>query len=271
MMDRRAFVSGALAVLAAPLAVDAQQAARVARVGFLAMGRHPAFPVFAQALTGLGWIEGLAADLVRRGVDVIVALIHPEIVAAQRATKTIPIARSLARPGGNITGLAWDADPEFNAKSVEILGELLPALRRIGGIVDPAFGVAVGWDAAQRGATRRGVHLHAVEVRTPADMDKAFAAMRDMRADAVLIFGGSMLLGSRNRIAQLGVKNRLPVMFPYREAVEAGDLNDRQGGRPHHPALAAAIPGSFQETIVETCCPRGKRPPAIHSRTDGGA
>src|SRR6267143_855691 len=90
MMDRRAFVSGALAVLAAPLAVDAQQAARVARVGFLAMGRHPAFPVFAQALTGLGWIEGLAADLVRRGVDVIVALIHPEIVAAQRATKTIP-------------------------------------------------------------------------------------------------------------------------------------------------------------------------------------
>src|SRR6267143_409323 len=194
MMDRRAFVSGALAVLAAPLAVDAQQAARVARVGFLAMGRHPAFPVFAQALTGLGWIEGLAADLVRRGVDVIVALIHPEIVAAQR------------------------------------------------------------------GATRRGVHLQAVEVRTPADMDKAFAAMRDMRADAVLIFGGSMLLGSRNRIAQLGVKNRLPVMFPYREAVEAGDLNDRQGARPHHPALAAAIPGSFQEAIVETCCPRGKRP-----------
>ncbi|MBB4373909.1 putative ABC transport system substrate-binding protein [Bradyrhizobium sp. cir1] len=244
-------------LLSPPLAAEAQQVNKAPQVGFLAMGRHPAFPVFVQALNGLGWVEGrnvvleprfaepgkaeqfdqLAADLVQQGVDVIVALIQPEIIAARRATTTIPIvmvvgvnpvgqgfASSLARPGGNVTGLAWDADPEFTAKNVEILRELLSAPQHIGGIIDPAFPSTVGWEAAQRGALQLGLDLHGVEVRKPDQMEKAFAELRAVRADAVLVFGGSTLFGSRDKIAQLSMNNRLPVMFLYREGAEAGGL-----------------------------------------------
>jgi len=144
------------AILSPSLPVVAQQAKRAPHVGFLVMGRHPAFPVFVQGLNSLGWVDGqnvvleprfaelgkpeqfdrLAVDLVERGVDVIVALIQPEIMAARRATTAIPIvmivgmdpvghgfARSLAQPGSNVTGLAWDADQQFIAKNVEILAE----------------------------------------------------------------------------------------------------------------------------------------------------
>jgi len=152
------------------LGAEAQQVNKPPHVGFLVMGRHPAFPIFVKALNSLGWIEArnvvlvprfaelgkpeqfdeLAADLVRHGVDVMVALIHPEIIAARQATTTIPIvmvvgidpvgqgfARSLARPGVNVTGLAWDADQQFTAKIMEIHRELLPAPQHIGGIIDP--------------------------------------------------------------------------------------------------------------------------------------
>jgi putative ABC transport system substrate-binding protein len=221
------------------------------------MGQHLALPVFVQSLKSLGWVEGrnvmleprfaevvkpeqfdrLAVDLVRHGVDVIVALIRPEIFAARRATTTISIvmvigvdpvgqglAQSLARPGGNVTGLTWDADPGFTLKNVELLGELHALPQRIGGIIDPAS-PPIGLETAQRGAMRPGLDLHAVEVRAPDQMEKAFASLQAARADAVLVFGGSsMLFGSRDKIAQLGLKNRLPVMFQYREGAESGGL-----------------------------------------------
>ena len=181
------------------------------------MGRHPAFPIFVKALNSLGWIEArnvvleprfaelgkpeqfdeLAADLVRHGVDVMVALIHPEIIAARQATTTIPIvmvvgidpvgqgfARSLARPGGNVTGLAWDADQQFTAKIIEILRELLPAPQHIGGIIDPTVPPTVGWEAAQRGALQLGLNLHAIEVRTPDQIEKAFADRKSTRLNS---------------------------------------------------------------------------------------
>jgi putative ABC transport system substrate-binding protein len=221
------------------------------------MGRHPAFQVFTDGMRDLGYIDGrniilvprfaevgkpeqfdsLAADLVQRRVDIIVALIHPEIAAAKRASTQIPIimvigvdpvgngfARSLARPGGNVTGLSWDADPEFNAKSVEILKELLPNLKRIGGLVDPAFPATTTWDAATRGAIRLGVHLQRADVRAPRELETAFSTLQAAKADAVLVLGGSMLFSIRAEIARLGVKMHLPVMSPYREAVEAGGL-----------------------------------------------
>jgi putative ABC transport system substrate-binding protein len=259
VIDRRAFI-GAIAggLLAAPLVPEAQRARQIPRIGFLAMGQHPSFAVFTRSLEDLGYVDrrnvsleprfaeigrpdqfdGLAAVLVRGGVDVIVALINPEIAAARRATSTIPIvmvlgadpvgqgfARSLAHPGGNVTGLAWDADPDFNGKSVEMLTELLPAVRRIGGLVDPAFPPTNStWEAADRAAARKKVQLQRVEVRAPAEFEEAFATMKRARAAGVLVFGGSMLFAGRARIADIALKERLPVMFPYREAVEIGGL-----------------------------------------------
>ena len=175
------------AVFGEPLAAIAQQTNKLPRVGFLAMGRnHPAFGVFAEALGGFGWIDGrtvalvprfaqlgkpeqfdqLATELVENRVSIIVALIQPEISAARRATATIPIvmilgidpvgrgfARTLARPGGNITGLTWDADRGFIAKSVDLLRELMPNSRQIGCIIDPAFPFfADAVDALRQGA-----------------------------------------------------------------------------------------------------------------------
>jgi putative ABC transport system substrate-binding protein len=268
-MNRRELTGSllALAGIAASLQVKAQmtkgevargqQVNRTVRVGFLAMGQHPAFPVFVQGLDSLGWVNGhnvvleprfaeqgepeqfdqLAADLVRLDVDVIVALIRPEIFAARRATTTIPIvmvlgvdpvgqglAQSLARPGGNVTGLTWDADPGFTLKNLELLSELRPAPEHVGCIIDPAFPPIIGLEAAQRGAMQLGLDLHTVEVRVPDQMEKAFATLRAARTDAVLVFGGSMLFGSRDKIAQLGLENRLPVMFQYRQGAESGGL-----------------------------------------------
>ena len=120
--------------------------------------------------------DPLAKELVENRVSVIVALINPEILAARRATSTIPIVmmlgidpvgrgvvRTLAQPGGNVTGLAWDADRGFIAKSVELLRELLPNARKIGLVIDPAFPFfADAVEAARKGALGLGLELHTV-------------------------------------------------------------------------------------------------------------
>ena len=255
-MDRRSLLVGMGALVTLPGAAEAQQP--VPHVGFLAMGRHPSFEVFSRSLRELGYIDGhnialeprfaeigrpeqfdgLATDLVRRQVQVIVALINPEIAAARRATLAIPIVmvigvdpvrqgfvQSLARPGGNITGLTWDPDPEIYGKMVELLGALLPQLGRIGGLVDVAFPATTPyWRAADKAAGQRHVQLQRAEVRGPDDLERAFALMKRGQAEAVLVFGGSMLFGARVQVAQLGLKTGLPVVSPYREAVEAGSL-----------------------------------------------
>ncbi len=163
-MRRRAFITLLGSVVLEPSRLLAEETSRLPRVGFLAMGtNHPSFGVFAEALGGFGWIDGrtvalvprfaqlgkpeqfdpLAKELVENRVSVIVALINPEILAARRATSTIPIVmmlgidpvgrgvvRTLAQPGGNVTGLAWDADRGFIAKCVELLRELLPNAKK---------------------------------------------------------------------------------------------------------------------------------------------
>jgi putative tryptophan/tyrosine transport system substrate-binding protein len=151
-MKRRSLLVGMAISIAAPRLSVAQHPRRVPRVAFVAMGRHPAFDAFAEQLRQLGYRDGeavvleprftepgrtdqfddLMADLVRTKVDIIVALINPEIAAARKATSTIPIVmvvgvnpvqqgfvESLARPGGNVTGLTWDPDPEIYGKLVE--------------------------------------------------------------------------------------------------------------------------------------------------------
>ena len=258
-MRRRTFITLLGSVVLEPSQLLAQETNRLPRVGFLAMGtNHPSFGVFAEALGGFGWIDGktvalvprfaqlgkpeqfdpLAKELVEDRVSVIVALINPEILAARRATSTIPIVmmlgidpvgrgivRTLAQPGGNVTGLAWDADRGFIAKSVELLRELLPNARKIGLVIDPAFPFfADAIEAARQGALGLGLELHTAEVRTPDALENAFSNLRTAPVDAVLVGGGSMLFGSRRRIAQFALVNRLPVMWVNREGVEAGGL-----------------------------------------------
>ena len=172
-MRRRAFMTLLGSIVLEPSRLLAQETNRLPHVGFLAMGtNHPSFGIFAEALGGFGWIDGrtvalvprfaqlgkpeqfdpLAKELLENRVSVIVALINPEILAARRATSTISIVmmlgidpvgrgivRTLAQPGGNVTGLAWDADRGFVAKSVELLRELLPNAGKIGLVIDPAF------------------------------------------------------------------------------------------------------------------------------------
>ena len=258
-MRRRTFITLVGSVVLEPSQLLAQETSRLPRVGFLAMGtNHPSFGVFEEALGGFGWTDGktvalvprfaqfgkpeqfdpLAKELVEDRVSVIVALINPEILAARRATSTIPIVmmlgidpvgrgivRTLAQPGGNVTGLAWDADRGFIAKSVELLRELLPNARKIGLVIDPAFPFfADAIEAARQGALGLGLELHTAEVRTPDELENAFSNLRTAPVDAVLVGGGSMLFGSRRRIAQFALVNRLPVIWVNREGVEAGGL-----------------------------------------------
>jgi putative ABC transport system substrate-binding protein len=170
-------------------------------------------------------------------VDVIVTGPNPFIDAAREATTTIPIVMaygvdpvgrgyiaSLARPGGNITGLVWDPTPEIFGKYVEFVIELSPRLSRIAGIVDPAISYQAFWKEADSAARRRGVTLEYVEVRAESDVPKAFGAMVTTHAGAAIIFGGPNLWDYRSRIADLARKNGLPTVYMYREGPQAGGL-----------------------------------------------
>jgi putative tryptophan/tyrosine transport system substrate-binding protein len=235
----------------------------VPRVGYLsALSRSGPqvqhyLDVFRQELRDLGYVEGqtiaieyrwaegkverlpdLAAELVRLSVDVIVASgAVPVAQAAQQATKAIPIIMtgpadpveakliaSLARPGGNITGMAI-VSHELVGKELELLREVVPRVSR----------VAVRWNPANPGNTRQlrgaeaaaralGVRLQPLEARGPGEIDRAFATMTRARAGALLVLLDSMLSAQRERIADLATKNRLPAVYGLRLHVEAEGL-----------------------------------------------
>jgi putative ABC transport system substrate-binding protein len=262
-MKRRLLLQG-LGVLAAArsLALHAQPAAKVARVGFLAMGDRDDWRLkaFTQGLRDLGYIEGKnlviearfaelgrydqfdahAADLVRRKVDVIAASLNPEIAAARRATSTIPIVmlvsgdpegqgfvRSLARPGGNVTGIAWAMKEEIEEKSVEVLAELLPGLVRVAGLMDAGYELTdVYWNMAERAAKTRNIELRRYKVRTREEMPGALAQMKRDQIGAVLVGGGRLLNDAVGiaQLAELGVRHRLPLHFKIRAGAEGGGL-----------------------------------------------
>ena len=249
----------ALAVLAAPLAVDAQRPGTGYRIGWI--GNDPpdasvGFGAFRQRLGEVGWVEGrnvviehrhsagrserlpaLAAELVRLHVDLIVASAAPATHAAKQATATIPIvgvamsdpvgqglAASLVRPGGNVTGLA-SLFPELAAKRLELLKETLPRVSR----------VAVLWNAANPGNVRQfeetklvaptlGLKLQSVQVRSPDDFPGAFAAMSRTRPEALVILADPFTFSHRTQIVDFAAKSRLPAIHPFRESVEAGGL-----------------------------------------------
>jgi putative ABC transport system substrate-binding protein len=238
---------------------EAQSTGQPRRIGFLSSGPagSPAVDGFRQGMRELGWVEGtnlvvdyrfaegqvdrlpdLAADLVRRRVEVIVAGPTPPAIAAKDATRTIPIVMlgaadpvelglvaSLARPGGNVTGLAWSANLEVLAKGLELLKEALPKARLVAVIWNPANPAqARAMSAIASGAQAVRVQLLPIEVRGPEDFDAAFAAMANQRVDAVLVIADSMFAVHRARLAELEAKYRLPSMHGLRLNVESGGL-----------------------------------------------
>src|SRR5712692_2138527 len=243
-------------------AAGAQQAAKVARIGFLTLDLAPnphLAEAFRQGLRDLGYVEGrnveieyrdaggrperlpaLAAELVALKVDVILAGSTPQALAAKQATRTIPIVftgaldpvasglvTSLARPGGNVTGLSSIA-PELVGKRLELLKQAVPGVSRVAVLWQPGgSGEHTDKDmlkAAEVAARALGVRLQFVEARGPADFDRAFSDMTRAHASALTSLGGSMFFNERRRLVDLAAKNRLPAVYPQREFVDAGGL-----------------------------------------------
>jgi putative ABC transport system substrate-binding protein len=252
-----------LSLLAAPLTVEAQQATHVYRIGLLS-GLFPSsvpnsrVEAFRQGLRELGYVEGqnlviescyaegraerlpdLAAELVRLPVDVIVAAALEPIRAAQHATRTIPIVMSaspdpvgngfvasLARPGGNITGLATLAEA-LPGKRLEILKEMVPSSTRIAVLANPADPTYAPKMHNLTGAAQAlGLHLHIVEVRHADELAIAFAALTQEGADALLVVEDGVVISSSlsGRIVDLAATSRLPAMYSGKFFVEAGGL-----------------------------------------------
>lgn len=249
----------ALVLFFPPLAAEAQQPRKTPRVGVLASASpedaNPAYGL-RDGLRELGYVEGqnvaiewrwlrgddtrspdLATELVRLKVDVIVAVNNPATLAAQRATKTIPIimviardpvrsgfAATLARPGGNITGLTTQA-PELSGKRVQLLKEAVPNLSRLAVLWDPALtGMQQSVRETEIAAKALGSQVQVLEARSPSELVRAFDEMARERADAVVVQGSDMLFTHRARIAERAVKSRLPAICAFREYVEAGCL-----------------------------------------------
>ncbi len=262
-MDRRAFISGiTFGLLAAPLTAEAQQAAKVYRIGLLG-GYPPTAPEasrlwegFFQVLRELGYVEGqniliegrwygeqterlpaLAAELVRLKVDVIVAGAAPAPEAAQRATSAIPIVianhgdpvgsglvASLARPGRNVTGLSI-LSPELVGKQLQLLKEAVPGISRVAMRSNPTVpSQALELRDAEVAARSLKVQLQVLEARAPSDFASVFSAMTKDRAGGLITLGGVMFFVQRTQIAALAAKNRLPAMAGFREFVDAGGL-----------------------------------------------
>jgi putative ABC transport system substrate-binding protein len=263
-MNRRKLglaVLGLLACGAVPRAAEAQQAGRLYHVGYLSTPTRASVEngvqAFLRALHELGWVEGqnlvieyrwaegnverlpdLAAELVRRNVDLIVAPAGSAALAAKAATSSIPIVMifpsdpvelglvvSLHRPGGNITGTTFTPGPAIFGKQLQILKEAIPRASRVAILWNPAdSSFALQMKEVKSAARSLGIQLQHVEARGPEDFDGAFAAMARERADALLVGGTSTFLAHRSRLADFALKGRLPTMFSFRENVEAGGL-----------------------------------------------
>jgi putative ABC transport system substrate-binding protein len=277
-MKRREFIAllGGAAV-AWPLDVHAQQRAGTWRIGFLetsspSPARVRLLETLRATLRELGYLEGqniafesrfaegkidrlpgLAAELVGLKVDVIVTSGTPASLAAKQATGTIPIVMaqladpvgaglvaSLGRPGGNVTGLTTQ-DADLSGKRLGFLKEVVPNVSRIALLIDETNPgtvlIARGTQVAARSA---GMELQSLGVRGPDELDRAFSAMKEARAGALIVESSSMLFTLRTRLADLALKNRLPTIFAQREYVDAGGLM----------AYAADFPDLFRRTAT---------------------
>ena len=247
--------------LLAPLASEAQQAGKVWRIGVLllsptslAMGA-PVLEAFRQGLREAGYDEGrnivleyrsaegkvdrlagLAKELVQLRVDVIFAGVPPPALAAKQATSTTPIVfvvsdpvalglvASLSRPGGNATGIAFEASLDQAGKQLEILKEAVPTASRVAIIRDAQASLGPYIPLVEAASQKLGVRVHRVFVREPADFDQAFAGILQAQADGVWVLGTPVVYAQRGRVAEFALKNRLPTFANFREFVDAGGL-----------------------------------------------
>jgi putative ABC transport system substrate-binding protein len=257
-VDRRAFVAGTVALLAAQRAAEAQPAAKTPRIGLLDYGsltaRAPLWEAFRQGMRELGYVEGqsvvfeargadakeerlpaLAAELVQLKVDVLVTAADLSARAATHATTTIPIVTAsgnpfntgrvatLARPGGNVTGLT-SLSQQLSAKRLELARELVPGASRFAILgTETAAGTAFIRET-QAAAQAIGVRLHVVRLRSAAELDGAFSTIARGRPAALLVIPITMLFGQGRRLGELGVKHGLPTVYSQREYAEAGGL-----------------------------------------------
>jgi putative ABC transport system substrate-binding protein len=261
MIGRRALTIAGLTWLADTSFVWSQQIGRVRRIGVLAPGsvpdptRYPE-PLLA-GLRDLGWIEGeniaierriardrtgllpaMAEDLVARKCEVIVTIGTPAAIAARKATATVPmvmatigdpvsagLVASLARPGGNVTGLAYSIGLQTIVKGLELFKDVVPDLHRVAVLSNPANpsqALAVG--DLEIAARTLGVQLQQLEARDPDEFDSAFAAMVKERVAALFVVAEGLFARYAARLADLALKNRVPSMYGLRENVEAGGL-----------------------------------------------
>ena len=250
----------ALGILSAPLAPDARQPKKIPRIGVLTLlspSSGPLLDPFRQGLRELGYVEGrnialeyrwaagstdllpdLAAALVRLKVDVIVASSTPVAQAAKKATRTIPIVMvnvrdpvenglvaSLARPGGNITGIAFIPSLDISGKQLELLKEAAPGVSRVAVLWNPANpGHGLALKQIEVAAQAWGVQLQSLEVRGLIDFESAFSVMRRERSGALLTLLDPLTFIHRTRIADFAATNLLPTMYEVREFVDAGGL-----------------------------------------------
>ena len=260
-MDRRRFLLTSLAgTLIAPLGTEAQQAGKVYRVSFLgnssaALEANLVGP-FREGLRELGYVEGrnivieyrwaegeyerfpaLIAELAALNVDVIVTAGTPAALAVKRTTPSIPLVMaavgdpigvglvaSLARPGGNVTGLSAIA-PELEGKRLELLREVVPKLSHIAVLWNPDNPFfAASLKETRAAAQELGIKAQLVGVRISEEFPAAFAAIVRERPGALLVLADRIFLHNRARIVDFEAKHRLPRVYPYRELVEAGGL-----------------------------------------------
>jgi putative ABC transport system substrate-binding protein len=254
----------ALGLFAALLAADAQQPGKVYRIGGLG-GVPPATPVyerdwgggFSEGLRASGYIPGQhfvmeyrwtdkpweearsqAAELVSLKVDLILAVGNLRTRAVKEATSAIPIVMvysndpvgfglvaSLARPGGNVTGLTFTAGPELAGKQLELLKEAFPKLSRVAVLwASATFFSAAYLRETEAAARELGLTLQSYEIRDPKEFEGAFAAMTKARAEALLLPQSDLNFANARRIGELAAKSQLPTVHGFREAVEAGGL-----------------------------------------------
>jgi putative ABC transport system substrate-binding protein len=253
------FLLGAL-LSALSFPVEGQQPMKVARIGFLVDGtpstHSTRIQAFRQGLRELGYVEekniaieyryaagmadrlfDLVTELVNLNVDIIVTAGTPAVLAAKKATKTIPIVfasvgnpvgtgivDSLARPGANVTGLS-SFTGDLSGKRLELLKEAFPKVSRVAVLWYPSnASSAIGWREIQATAPSLGVQLQSVEVRVSNDFDSAFKGVTRERAQALFTQSGPLANNNKARILDFAAKNRLPAIYADTEFAEAGGL-----------------------------------------------
>jgi putative ABC transport system substrate-binding protein len=258
MERRRLLLTSLIGLLAAPSGAGAQPAGRIARIGWLTTTPPPPhiWNAFIDGLREHGWVEGrsivfekrfsygraekfpaLAAELVGLKVDVIITSGTPASLAAKAATTTVPIVMgvvidavgtglvaSLARPGGNVTGISW-LGPELHAKRLELFKEAVPTASRVAILSNPANpGHALAVRKMQAVATGLGLTFQVLDVSSPGDLDAAFTAMKRSRPDGLFPVADPLYFAERTRILEFAAKSRLPAIYEWREFVDQGGL-----------------------------------------------